>query len=79
MQAKITINPDLGTFTHTKGSWSGTFQLADMKQWLSFCRAQAQRYPVRAAIYEVDIRALTNALDQIEGAAVSSAGSGSSA
>jgi hypothetical protein len=79
MQAKITINSDNGTYTHTKGSWSGTFPIAEMQSWLSFYRTQVQRYPTRAAIYEIDIRALETALDQAEGAGSSSAGSESSA
>lgn len=63
MQAKITTNPDQGTFTHNKGAWSGTFQITDMQRWLAFYRAQLERYPAQASIYEVDIQALTAALE----------------
>lgn len=62
MQANITIDSTSGTFTHTKGAWTGTFPISDLPRWLVFYRGQQERYPARAASYEADVEALAVAL-----------------
>lgn len=76
MKATINIDSDAGTYTHQKGTWSGTFPLADMPKWLAFYREQQARYPAHAQSYEQDVRSLADAARQLKDA-VSSAGSGS--
>ncbi len=67
MKATITIDSASGTYTHTKGAWTGTFPIADLGRWLAFYRSQQERYPFHAAAYEPDVRALADAAAEIAG------------
>jgi hypothetical protein len=48
----------VGTFTLTKGPWSGTFPIEDLPKWLAFYRRQQELFPAHAANYANDVRAL---------------------
>lgn len=60
MKATITIDSDAGTFTMTKGVWSGTFPVSDIPKWLAFYRRQQERFPAYAAVYASDVRVLAS-------------------
>lgn len=62
MQTSVMIDSTAGTFTHTRGAWTGTFPTSDIPRWLTFYRGQQERYPEHAATYQADVDALTEAL-----------------
>ncbi|MGN6142285.1 MAG: hypothetical protein ACTHOP_01710 [Mesorhizobium sp.] len=58
MTATTAYDSEAGTFTITKGVWSGTFPISDLPKWLDFYRRQRDRYPNHAASYTSDVEAL---------------------
>jgi hypothetical protein len=53
-----TYDSETGTFTLSKGPWSGTFPISDLPKWLDFYRRQRERHPDHAASYTTDVEAL---------------------
>lgn len=58
MRTTAKYDSEAGTFTLSKGPWSGTFPIADLPKWLNFYRRQRERYPNHAACYITDVEAL---------------------
>jgi len=58
MQTTATYDSTAGTFTLSKGPWSGTFPICDLPKWLDFYRRQRERHPDHAASYNTDVDAL---------------------
>jgi hypothetical protein len=58
MQTTATYDLVAGTFTLSKGPWSGTFPISDLPKWLDFYRQQQERDPDHAASYAEDVKAL---------------------
>jgi len=58
MQTTATYDSQTGTFTLSKGPWSGRFPISDLPKWLDFYRRQRERYPNHAASYTSDVEAL---------------------
>jgi hypothetical protein len=65
MRTSATYDSGTGTFTLTKGVWSGTFPIADLPKWLAFYRDQRERFPAHATSYDDDIRALEELVQQL--------------
>ena len=61
MKTTVTIDSASGMVTMTKGVWTGTFPVSDIPKWLSFYKLQQERFPVHAASYADDIKALEEA------------------
>lgn len=58
MQTAATYDSEAGTFTLTKGTWSGTFPIDDLPKCLAFYRRQQELFPDHAASYGDDVGAL---------------------
>ncbi len=58
MRTKAIYDSETGTFTLSKGPWSGTFPISDLLKWLDFYRRQRDRYPNHAESYDDDVKAL---------------------
>lgn len=58
MKSKATYDSATGTVTHSRGSWSDTFPVADLGRRIAFYRSQQERFPDHAASYEDDVRVL---------------------
>jgi len=69
MQTTATYDSAVGTFTLTKGPWSGTFPIEDLPNWLDFYRRQQQRHPDHAAAYQGDVEALEALARQLKASA----------
>ncbi|MGN6304805.1 MAG: hypothetical protein ACTHNH_08320 [Mesorhizobium sp.] len=65
MQTTATYDSEVGTFTLTKGPWSGTFPISELPKWLDFYRRQRDRYPEHAASYTSDVEALEELAAQL--------------
>lgn len=64
MQTTATYDSEVGTFTLSKGPWSGTFPISDLPKWLAFYRRQRELFPAHAASYDDDVMALEELLKQ---------------
>ncbi|MBN9035441.1 MAG: hypothetical protein J0H53_05180 [Rhizobiales bacterium] len=64
MQTTATIDSTTDMITMVKGTWSQSFPASDLPRWLAFFRQQQERFPVHAASYADDIRALEALLKQ---------------
>ena len=67
MKTTVTIDSTGGTFTMTKGSWSGTFPISDLPKWLAFYRRQRELFPAHAAVYDDDVKALEALAAELRG------------
>lgn len=58
MQTTATIDSDGNTVTMTKGSWSITFPLDELPNWIAFYRRQQVMFAPHARSYDTDVLAL---------------------
>jgi len=65
MEPTATVDSTSGTFTLTKGVWTGSFPVADLPKWLAFYRRQRDLFPTHASSYDGDVKALETLAAQL--------------
>lgn len=58
MTLRITYHPETRTYTHAKRSWSNSYPIERLPEWIAFYKKQRLDFPKSGTAYDVDIAAL---------------------
>lgn len=58
MKSQATYDSATDRITHSRGSWSDTFPVSELRQRIAFYRRQQELFPEHATSYDDDVRAL---------------------
>lgn len=58
MSVTITHHPENGSYTHVKRSWSNTYPVERLAEWIAFYKKQRADFPKSGKHYDEDIAKL---------------------